>query len=101
MSVPTDRQTLSMHRYLQLQGVRCSVGTPLIGNGQGIPVEREMVTEKHHFNTYTVDIYIIYICSRHQSRAPNTRGIGNNCSRGGGGGRFKCYFSKNLHLSIF
>ena len=29
MSVPTDRQTLSMHRYLQLQGFCCSVGRPL------------------------------------------------------------------------
>ena len=28
-SVPTDRQTLSMHRYLQSQGFRPSVGTPL------------------------------------------------------------------------
>ena len=29
MSVPTDQQTFSMHRYLQSQGFRCSVGTPL------------------------------------------------------------------------
>ena len=29
ISVPTDRQTLSMHRYLQSQGFRRSVGTPL------------------------------------------------------------------------
>ena len=29
ISVPTDRQTLSMHRYLSLQGLRRSVGTPL------------------------------------------------------------------------
>ena len=28
-SVPTDGQTLSMHRYLQSQGSRHSVGTPL------------------------------------------------------------------------
>ena len=28
-SVPTDRQTLSMHQYLQSQGFRRSVGTPL------------------------------------------------------------------------
>ena len=28
-SVPTDRQTLLMHRYLQPQGLRRSVGTPL------------------------------------------------------------------------
>ena len=30
-SVPTYRQTLLMHRYLQSQGLRCSVGTPLHG----------------------------------------------------------------------
>ena len=29
ISVPTDRQTLSMHQYLQSQGFCCSVGTPL------------------------------------------------------------------------
>ena len=29
ISVPTDRQTLSMHRYLQCQALRRSVGTPL------------------------------------------------------------------------
>ena len=29
LSVPTDRQTLSMHQYLQSQGLRRSVGTPL------------------------------------------------------------------------
>ena len=28
-SVPTVRQTLSMHRYLQSQGLHRSVGTPL------------------------------------------------------------------------
>ena len=30
MSVPTDRQTISMHRYLQSKCFRCSVGTPLM-----------------------------------------------------------------------
>ena len=29
ISVPTDRQTLSMHRYLPSQAFRCYVGTPL------------------------------------------------------------------------
>ena len=29
ISVPTDRQTLSMHRYLLIESHHCSVGTPL------------------------------------------------------------------------
>ena len=38
-SVPTDRQTLLMHRYLQSQGSVHSVGTPLDAQVYGIVVE--------------------------------------------------------------
>ena len=36
ISVPTDRQTLLMHRYLQSQGSRRSVGTPLKDRPPGL-----------------------------------------------------------------
>ena len=42
ISVPTDRQTLSIHRYLLIESNRRSVGTPLISYVQENITKRDV-----------------------------------------------------------